>query len=394
MVDASKISTAVPRLRLGIVGGGSGAFIGAVHLTGARIDNRYELVAGALSSDPQRAKESAPAFHISDERAYTSFKKMAEKESQRPDGIEAVIIATPNYLHHSMCKQFLSAGIDVICDKPLTTSVEEALDLVKLVKKTSLVFGLTHEYTGFAMVRQAREMVREGMLGKVRIIQVEYPQEWLSTKLEDSGLKQAVWRTDPAKSGPAAALADIGTHAIHTARYITGLEVEEVCADLSTFVKGRKLEDNAHVMLRYENGARGMLWASQCAPGTENDCKVRIFGEKGSLEWKLRWPNELTYSPLDSHHQILSRGRGEMKPLALFANRLPSGHPDGLHDAFGIIYRDIADAIVERRYGIKADPLSKTYPTVEEGARMIKFIEACLTSNKNNSTWTSAKLDL
>jgi len=356
--------------------------------------NRYELVAGALSSDPQTAKNSAPAFYISDERAYTSYKEMAVKESERSDGIEAVIIVTPNYLHYDMCKEFLSAGIDVICDKPLTTSTEDALDLVKLVNKTGLVFGLTHEYTGFAIVRHAREMVQEGMLGKIRMIQVEYPQEWLSTKLEDTGAKQAVWRTDPAKSGPSAVLADIGTHAIHTARYITGLDVSEVCADLTTFITGRKLEDNAHVMLRYENGAKGMLWASQCAPGGENDCKVRIYGEKGSLEWNLRWPNELFYSPLDGNHQIISRGRGEMKPLALFASRLPSGHAEGLHDGFGVIYRDIADAIVERRYGIKANPLSKTYPKVEEGARMIKFIEACLVSSKNNSTWTSAKIEL
>jgi len=384
------METIKPRLRVGIVGGGIGAFIGAVQLTGARMDDRYELVAGALSSNPKRAKESAPAFRIPDERAYTDYKEMAKVEAQRSDGIEAVIIVTPNYLHHSMCKTFLDAGIDVICDKPLATSLAESLDLVEHVKKTGLIFGLTHEYTGFAMVRQAREMVQAGELGKIRILQLEYPQEWLSTKLEDSGAKQAVWRTDPTKSGPSAALADIGTHVIHAARYITGLEVDQVCADLTTFVKGRKLEDNAHVLLRYDHGARGMLWASQCAPGTENDCKIRIFGEKGSLQWNLRWPNELRYSPLDGNHQILSRARGDMKPLAQFANRIPAGHPDGLHDAFGIIYRDIADAIVERRYGIAADPLSKTYPTVEEGARMIKFIEACLESNQKGG-WASAR---
>lgn len=394
MVTGSTIDTIVPRLRLGIVGGGKGAFIGAVHLAASRLDDRFELLAGALSSDPQRAKESAPAFRIPDERAYTSYKEMAEKEPERSDGIEAVIVATPNHTHYPICKAFIETGIDVICDKPLTTSLEDAIELVRLVREKDLVFALTHEYTAFAMVRQAREMVQNGVLGEVRIIQAEYPQEWLSTKLEDTGLKQAVWRTDPRRSGPAGSLADIGTHGIHTARYIAGLELEEVCADLSTFVEGRKLDDNAHVLLRYQRGAKGMLWASQCAPGTENDLKVRIFGSRGSLSWQLRWPNELLYSPLDGPHQVLSRGRGEMKPLAQHANHLPSGHPEGLHEAFAIIYRDFADAVIERRYGIAADSLSKTYPDVESGARMIKFVEACVQSSRNGGVWTSARLDL
>jgi predicted dehydrogenase len=394
MVTASTVEAAVPRLRLGIVGGGKNSFIGPVHLTGARLADRYSLVAGALSSDAKRAKESAPPLRIPDERAYTSYEEMADKESKRADGIEVVVVVTPNNTHYPICQTFLEAGIDVICDKPLATSLSEAVDLVKRVRKTNLVFGLTHEYTAFATVRQAREMVQDGALGKVRIIQAEYPQEWLSTKLEDTGLKQAVWRTDPAQCGPASSLTDLGTHGIHTARYITGLELEEVCADLTSFVAGRELDDNSHVLLRYQGGARGMLWASQCAPGSENDCKVRIFGEKGSLTWQLRWPNELIYSPLNAPHQVLSRGRGEMKPLAQRANHLPSGHPEGLHDAFAITYRDIADAIIERRYGIPADPLSKTYPDVESGARMIKFVEACVESSRNGGVWTSAKLEL
>ncbi|GIW79344.1 MAG: oxidoreductase [Gemmatales bacterium] len=394
MVTASASGRIAPRLRLGIVGGGQGAFIGAVHLTGARLDDRYELVAGALSSDPHKAKASAPAFRIPDERAYTSYAEMADKEAARPDGIEAVIVATPNHTHYAICKTFLEAGIDVICDKPMTTTLADALDLVRLVRRTGLVFCLTHEYTAFAMVRQAREMVRRGDLGAIRIIQIEYPQEWLTTKLEDTGFKQATWRTDPAKSGPAGALADIGTHGIHTARYITGLELAEVCADLTAFVPGRKLDDNAHVLLRYQGGARGMLWASQCAPGTENDLKVRIFGEKGSLTWRLRWPNELFFSPLDGPHQLLSRGRGEMLPLARHASHLPAGHPEGLHDAFAVLYRDAADAIIERRYGIPAPETSKTFPDVESGARMVGFIEACVASHKGGGTWVKTEFDV
>ena len=394
MAFASDQAQLPPRLRLGIVGGGQGAFIGTVHLVGTRLDDRYQLVAGALSSDPERAKASAPSYRIPDERAYTSYVEMAKSESQRDDGIEAVIVVTPNHTHYQICKTFLEAGIDVICDKPLTTSLEDAVSLVALVRETGLVFGLTHEYTAFALVRQAREMVQAGQLGQVRIIQLEYTQEWLSTKLEETGFKQAVWRTDPARSGPAGSLADIGSHGIHTARYITGLELTEVCADLTTFVEGRQLDDNAHVMLRYAGGARGMLWASQCAPGTENDLKVRIYGETGSLTWQLRWPNEMIYSPLDGSHQILSRARGPLLPLAQHANHLPAGHPEGLHDAFAITYRDIADAIVERRYGIPADPLSSTYPDVESGTRMIRFIESCVESSQAGGEWVSTQLEV
>jgi len=369
------------------VGGGKGSFIGAVHLAGTRLDDRYELLAGALSADPRQAKDSAPALRIADDRAYTSYQEMAAAEAKRADGIEVVIVATPNHTHFSICKTFLEAGIDVICDKPLTTTLDDASALVKLVQDSGLVFGVTHEYTAFALVRQAREMVRNGVLGDLRILQIEYPQEWLSTKLEDTGFKQASWRTDPSRSGPAGTLADIGTHGIHTARYITGLELDAVCADLHTFLPGRRLDDNAHVLLRYQAGVRGMLWASQCAPGTENDLKVRIYGSKGSLLWQLRWPNELHYSPLDGPHQVLSRGRGAMTPLAQHANHLPSGHAEGLHDAFAVLYRDLADAIVERRYGIPANPLSKTYPDVESAARMVQFIEACVTSSRQGGVW-------
>lgn len=393
MIEGSKVQKATPVLRLGMVGGGPGACIGAVHMAAARLDNRYQLVAGCFSSDPEKTKAVAPSYHVEPDRAYSSYQEMAEKEPKREDGIEAVTVVTPNHLHAPICKAFLEAGIDVILDKPLATSLPDAVDLVQTVRRTGCILGLTYEYSGFVAVRQAREMVRKGMLGRIRIVQLEYPQQWLSTKMEDRGNKQAVWRTDPEKAGPSAALADIGTHAVHAAGYITGLEVTEVFADLTAFVEGRRLEDNANVLLRYEDDVRGMLWASQCASGADNDCRVRIFGETGSLDWKLRRPNEMTYGTLDGSHQVFGRARSAMEPLSAFANRLPGEPADGLHDAFGNIYRDLADAIVHRRYGIEANALSKTYPTVAEGARMTKFIEACLESN-NNGRWVSAHLDI
>src|SRR5262245_2847562 len=265
------------RLRLGMVGGGQGAFIGAVHRIAARLDDRYELVAGALSSDPERASASAVELRIAPERAYPSFEEMAEREAARDDGIDAVAIVTPNHVHHPAAKAFLEAGIHVICDKPMTTTVDDALDLVRTVRRTGLVFGLTHNYTGHPLVREARERVRAGELGSVRVVQAEYPQDWLTTRLEETGQKQAAWRTDPAQSGAGGAIGDIGSHAYNLAAFITGLELEGLCADLSTFVAGRRVDDNCNVLLRYRGGARGMLWACQVAPGNLNALAIRIY---------------------------------------------------------------------------------------------------------------------
>jgi predicted dehydrogenase len=267
------------RLRLGMVGGGQGAFIGAVHRIAARLDDRYELVAGALSSDPERARASAAELRIAPERAYASFAAMARKEAARDDGIDAVAIVTPNHLHHAAAKAFLEAGIHVICDKPMTTTVDDALDLVRTVRRTGLVFGLTHNYTGHPLVREARERVRAGELGAIRVVQVEYPQDWLTTRIEATGQKQAAWRTDPAQSG-GGAIGDIGSHAYNLAAFITGLQAESLCADLSTFVAGRRVDDNCNVLLRYAGGARGMLWACQVAPGNENALRVRVYGDR------------------------------------------------------------------------------------------------------------------
>src|SRR5437879_7836710 len=322
------------RLRLGMVGGGPGAFIGAVHRIAARLDDRYELVAAALSSNAERSLSAAEQLHIP--RAYRNFEEMASAESKRPDGIEVVSIVTPNHLHHAPAKVFLEAGINVICDKPLTTTLDDAFDLAETVKRTGLVFGLTHNYTGHPMVRQAREMVTAGELGALRIVQVEYAQDWLSTPLEKTGQKQADWRTDPARSGPGGSLGDIGTHAHNLACFVTGLPVQELAAEVTTFVPGRRLDDNVQMMLRFPKGVKGMLWASQVAAGNENNLRLRVYGEKAGLEWQQENPNELCFMPLGQPRRILRRGGPGTGAAAAHAIRIPAGHPEGYLEGFEI----------------------------------------------------------
>lgn len=375
------------RLRLGMVGGGPGAFIGAVHRIAARLDDRYELVAAALSSD--REKSLAGAKELNIPRAYGSFQEMAAAEAKLPNGIEVVSIVTPNHMHHAPAKAFLAAGIDVICDKPLTTTLEDALDLAKLVKRTGLVFGLTHNYTGHPLVRQAREMVAAGELGAIRLVQVEYVQDWLSTPLEKTGQKQAEWRTDPARSGPGGALGDIGTHAYNLACFVTGLSCEKVAADVSTFVPGRRLDDNVHMLLRFASGAKGSLWASQVAPGNENNLRLRIYGEKAGLEWHQENPNELSFTPLGQPKQIIRRGSAGTGRAAAHATRIPSGHPEGYLEAFAQLYSDLAEQIISRREKRTPDPLSLLVPTVEDGVEGVRFIKTALESSKNGSAWTT-----
>jgi predicted dehydrogenase len=382
------------RLRLGMVGGGQGAFIGAVHRLAARMDDRYELVAGALASDPERARASAAELRIAPDRAYGSFEEMARKEAGREDPIDAVAIVTPNHMHHPVAKAFLEAGIHVICDKPMTTTVEDALDLVQTVRRTSLVFGLTHNYTGFPMVRQARAMVANGDLGAIRVVQVEYPQDWLSTRLEDTGQKQASWRTDPAQSGAGGCVGDIGTHAFNLAGFVTGLEIEQLCAELTTFVEGRRLDDNCQVLLRYGGGARGMLWASQVAPGNNNALKIRVYGERGGLEWHQEWPDELQVSPLGKPPQRIVRmgpGAGE---AAARASRIPPGHNEGYLEAFANLYSDVAEVITARLEGREPDPGALDYPTVEDGAQGVKFIDSVVRSSRHGGAWVDARLQL
>ena len=375
------------RLRLGMVGGGRGAFIGAVHRIAARLDDRYEFVAGALSSDPERARASGAELFLAPERCYASFAEMARAEAARDDGIDVVSVVTPNHLHHDAAKAFLEAGIHVICDKPLTTSVEDAEDLAAAVERTGLVFVLTHNYTGYPMIRQARAMVEAGELGSLRVVQVEYPQDWLTTRLEASGQKQADWRTDPARSGIAGCVGDIGTHAFQLAEFVTGLRCTQIAADLTTFVEGRRLDDNAHMMLRYDNGARGMLWASQVAPGNENGLRLRIYGDKGGLEWFQEQPNALRFAPFGEPPRTITRGGAGSDAAAGHATRIPSGHPEGYLEGFAQIYRDAADLIAARMGGPQPDAQAALVPTVRDGVRGVRFIHAAVESSRRGASW-------
>ncbi|UDL96390.1 Gfo/Idh/MocA family oxidoreductase [Lichenihabitans sp. PAMC28606] len=385
MIDG-RSETSGRRIRLGMVGGGEGAFIGAVHRIASRLDDRFEVVAGALSSTPEKAMRSAAALGLAPDRSYGDFATMARDEAARPDGIEAVAIVTPNHMHAPAARAFLEAGIHVICDKPMTTTLAEALDLKALAERSGRVFVLTHNYTGYPLVRQARAMVRDGELGDIRVVQVEYPQDWLAEKIEDSGHKQAEWRSDPARSGAGGCIGDIGTHAFNLADFITGIPVTSLLADLTTFVPGRRLDDNAQILLRYANGARGMLWASQIAPGHENGLKVRVYGSKGSLEWVQAEPNRMLWSPLNQPQQILTRGGPGTGPDAARATRIPPGHPEGYLEAFATIYSEAAEAILAARDGHTAGH-DVLYPTLDDGVKGLAFIEAALRSSQAGATW-------
>jgi predicted dehydrogenase len=380
------------RLRLGMVGGGPGAFIGAVHRIAARLDDRFELVAAALSSNPERARAGAQELHIAPERAYGSFFEMAAAEAKRPDRIDAVSIVTPNHLHFAPAKAFLDAGIHVICDKPLTTTVEDALALAEIVRRSGLIFGLTHNYTGYPLVRQAREMIEAGELGRIRVVQVEYAQDWLTTPVETTGQKQAVWRTDPAQSGPAGSLGDIGTHAYNLASFVTGLRCLQVAADVSIFVPGRRLDDNVQMLLRFDGGARGMLWASQVAVGNENNLRLRVYGEKAGIEWGQENPNYLRFTPYGKPPLTISRAGAGATDSAKHASRIPSGHPEGYLEAFAQLYTDLAEQISARNAGRAPSPSSLLVPSVDDGVAGVRFISAVLESSRQNSAWVDLPL--
>ncbi len=373
------------RIRLGMVGGGNDAFIGAVHRIAARIDDRYELIAGALSSTPEKAIASGEALGL--KRVYEDFKKMAAREARRKDGIEAVAIVTPNHVHFQAAREFLKRGIHVICDKPLTSTLPDAKKMVKAVEDSGALFILTHNYTGYPMVRQAREMVAGGAIGKIRVVQVEYPQDWLTV---DQDIKQARWRTDPARSGAGGSTGDIGTHAFNLACFITGLEVESLAADLQAFVSGRQLDDNAHVMLRFEGGARGMLWSSQVAPGNENALRIRVYGETGGLEWAQEDPNYLWHTPFGEPKRLITRGGAGAGDAAARVSRVPPGHPEGYLEGFANIYLEASDAILAAREG-KTPPEDVLFPTVHDGLKGVQFVSACVKSSARNAAWI--KLD-
>jgi len=378
-------SNTVP-LRLGMVGGGEGAFIGGVHRFAARLDGHFNLVAGALSSDKQRSLSSGLALGLAADRCYASFSEMAVEEAKRPDGIQAVAIVTPNHLHFAAAKAFLEQGIHVICDKPLTSNVEDAYALVEAANQSDSLFILSHNYTGYPMVRQAREMVQDGLLGTVRLVQVEYVQDWLTEKVEASGAKQAVWRTDPSQSGKGGAIGDIGTHAFNLANFISGMVPKDLLADLDSFVEGRLVDDNAHILMRYNDGAKGTIWASQVAPGHENDLKIRIYGDKGGLEWQQTDPNKLWYSPLNENRQLITRGGHGQGDAAARVTRTPAGHPEGYLEAFATIYVEAAHAIRSKESCEPVDGL--LCPSVEDGLLGMRFIAACIESSDHGSTWT------
>jgi predicted dehydrogenase len=378
--------TRAPRIRLGMVGGGSGAFIGAVHRIAARIDDHYDLVAGALSSTPEKSRQSGAELGLNPSRVYDDFKSMAIREARLKDGIEAVAIVTPNHMHYPAAIEFLKRGIHVICDKPLTSNLADAKKLVKAAESSDALFILTHNYSGYPMVRQAREMVARGDLGDIRLVQMEYPQDWLSEPVEQTGSKQAEWRTDPARSGVGGSTGDIGTHAYQLGCFISGLELDELAADVHTFVPGRQLDDNAHVMLRFKGGAKGMLWCSQVAAGNENALKVRVYGTKGGLEWEQENPNYLWYTPLGEPKRLLTRGGAGAMDVAARVSRTPGGHPEGYLEGFATIYSEAARAIQAKRDGKKVDP-AVLYPTVADGLKGVTFVTACINSSKRNGAW-------
>jgi predicted dehydrogenase len=375
------------RIRLGMVGGGEGAFIGAVHRMAARLDDHYHFVAGALSSTPEKAMRSGAALGLDPKRTYADFEEMAKRERRLKDGIEAVAIVTPNHMHAPAAAAFLKAGIHVICDKPLTTTLREANKLAALAEKSGLIFAVTHNYTGYPLVRQARDMVRSGELGDIRVVQVEYPQDWLTENLEATGQKQAEWRTDPARSGGGGCIGDIGTHAYNLADFVVGSQVTELCAELHTFVEGRRLDDNVQIMLRYENGARGMLWASQVAPGNENGLQLRVYGTMGGIHWRQDNPNYLYFTPFGKPMQILTRGGAGAYPSANRVTRIPSGHPEGYLEAFATIYSEVAHAVRAARNGGKPGP-EVNFPTIVDGVKGVAFIEAALKSSRKGGAWT------
>lgn len=372
------------KLRYGMVGGGPGAFIGDVHRKAAALDGTMDLVAGAFSSDPSKSRQQGEALFLDPNRVYGSFEQMAEKEAALPEGdrIDFVSIVTPNFLHFPIAKAFIERGFHVVCDKPMTTEIDDAEELCRLVARHDVVFALTHNYTGYPMVKQARAMIADGDLGEIRKIVVEYPQGWLATRLEESGSKQAEWRTDPSKAGVSSAVGDIGSHAENLARYITGLEMASLHADINTFVPGRELEDDANMLVHYEGGARGILYCSQISVGEENNLRIRVYGTKGSLEWHQENPNFLSVRTSDGPERIFKRGNDYLNEAAKRNSRLPSGHPEAFIEAFANIYVNAGRTIAAKIAGDEPDALSTDFPTVQDGAVGVHFIHKAIESGK------------
>ncbi|MCF1504587.1 Gfo/Idh/MocA family oxidoreductase [Afifella sp. H1R] len=370
-----------PPIRLGMVGGGTTALIGPVHRIAARMDDRFELVAGAFDSDPARGREFAETLRLAPERAYGTYEEMLEAEAARDDKIDAVVIVTPNFLHFPVAKAALEAGFHVICEKPMTTTLEEARSLAALVKETGKSFVLTHTYTGYPMVRQAREMVAAGEIGTLRRVEVEYLQDWLATAVENTGSEGAVWRTDPAKAGQGGAIGDVGTHAYNLAAFVAGEEPTHLLAELASLVSGRSVDDDAMIMMRYASGAKGAILASQVLPGNGNNLSIRIYGDKGGLEWWQERPEELWFTRLGEPRQLLRRNGAGATAAAIAGSRVPAAHPEGYLEAFANIYRDAADAL-------RSPPGSEFIPNANDGVRGLAFVAACLASDRAGNVWT------
>jgi predicted dehydrogenase len=378
------------KLRMGMIGGGRNAFIGAVHRIAANMDGLIELVCGAFSSNPDNARQSGHDLFLPDDRIYTSWQELIEKESSLPPAkkMDFVAIVTPNYLHFAPAMMALDHGFNVVLDKPMTFSLDEALQLKKKVEETGLLLCLTHTYSGYPLVKQARRMVKEGAFGKIRKVYVEYPQGWLSRLSEKDGSKQAEWRTDPARSGKSGAMGDIGTHAAQLAEYVSGLRISQLCADLSIMVEGRALDDDGNVLLRFDNGATGVLFASQVAAGEENALKIRVYGEKGGIEWAQQEPNTLLVKWLDQPTQLYRAGMPYLDSYAKHNTRTPAGHPEGYLEAFGNIYRNFAITLMARIDGTKPPEEALDFPSVEDGVRGMAFIDNLIRSNKSLEKWT------
>tara|TARA_Y100001970_G_C14212949_1_gene847972 strand:- start:186 stop:1331 length:1146 start_codon:yes stop_codon:yes gene_type:complete len=377
------------KIRIGMVGGGQGAFIGAVHRIALRLDGHYELIAGSFSTDLENSIQTGKELGLVKERIYETYEEMAERESNRSDGIDVVSIVTPNHLHVPIAKVFGEKGIHIICDKPLAISSEEAIELKNIVENKKLIFALTHNYTGYPMVRHARSMIQKGDIGSIRVIQAEYPQDWLTTKAEDNGLKQAKWRTDPKKSGIGGCVGDIGTHAFNLIRFMTALELDELSADIHTFIEGRLLDDNAQIMLRFKGGAKGAIWSSQVAVGNENNLKIRIYGESGGIEWRQEDPNYLFFTKFGKPTQRITRGSNSANEEANNVTRIPPGHPEGYLEGFANIYSEVSRELSAYINKQQYDKSNDCYPNINDGIEGMKFIETVIESSKNNSKWIS-----
>ncbi|WP_283195128.1 Gfo/Idh/MocA family oxidoreductase [Rhizobium sp. AN80A] len=372
-------------IRMGIVGG-SGGFIGPVHAIAARMDNRYQLVAGALSSNPETAQRAGAEWFLSPERCYASYQDMARKEADRPDGIEVVAITTPNFTHHDIARTFLEAGIHVVCDKPITTTLEDARDLVQRAADSDLLFAVPHAFAAYPMVRQAQAMIANGELGEIRLVHVEFVMDWLTRPIDQTGDGQAAWRTDPKRSGPGGAIADIGTHAWHLAQFVSGQRVTELLADIASLVPGRRLDDNAHVLLRFENGARGTMIITQVAPGNDCGLRIRVYGTDGGIEWRQDDVNVLRYTPTDEAPRLLSKGNTGLLPESYLMTRVPKGHPEGYLEGFANVYSEVAVAIEAKREKRSVDvPLF--FATAVEGLAGVAFVEAALASQAGGNIW-------